>query len=533
MIATPSTVVREDASPVSDSDWMIALADQFRAMRHRYSEDALMIVFDIDGTILDMRYMIRHVLIDFDRAHNTDYFFGLEAEDIDVHENHVDRFLAGIPMPEIERRRIFDWYLEHRWRSDAVLASHRPYRGVMEVIRWFLLQPRTHIGLNTGRPEALREDTLRSLNSLGRAYRVEFHPDLLEMNRQGWEQGVADGKAAALHQFRARGYRVFAVVDNEPENIVHMLEADKEGEILFLHADTTFLSRSAGTPRTVRGRHYELARLIPEREIGERVTLVWHGVNDVGNLRQFLASPVYWCECDVRRDPRDRLVLRHDSFERTPWRRDEPCLMLDLLLSEIGNSGKAIKLDLKEGGEPLERVLECLGQQGFSDDRLWFNGEIGNIGQFDFRRLALVHPGAILQCSVDFLGPLAVAVPNEARRLIDMLREWGITRFSIAWRNQNRGALTDLIEGLGHEINLYGVSDLESFLRAALMLPRSLTADFNFPQWQYYGHGSGEGRAYHDYELHRAVPTCETGHGRQTGTEIGRCSGPHSISAIR
>ena len=33
------------------------------------------------------------------------------------------------------------------------------------------------------------------------------------------------------------------------------------------------------------------------------------------------------------------------------------------------------------------------------------------------------------------------------------------------------------------------------------MLPRSLTADFNFPAWHYYGCGSGEERAYHHYEL--------------------------------
>ena len=45
------------------------------------------------------------------------------------------------------------------------------------------------------------------------------------------------------------------------------------------------------------------------------------------------------------------------------------------------------------------------------------------------------------------------------------------------------------------------VPDLEAFLRAALMLPRSLTADFNFPAWQYYVRGSGEERVDHHYEL--------------------------------
>ena len=315
---------RERAAPDAGIDWMRALADRFRAARRRHPEDALTIVFDIDGTILDMRHMIRHVLIGYDGAHGTDHFTGLNADDIRVHENHVDRFLAGLELPEAERRAIHAWYLERRWAPESILASHRPYRGVMEVIRWFMLQPRTHVGLNTGRPEPLREDTLRSLNALGREYRVAFDPSLLEMNARGWERQVAEGKAAALARFRARGYRVFAVVDNEPGNIARMIEADEEEEILFLHADTIFLSQAAGTPRTVSGRRYALANLISERDVRERVTLVWHGINDAGNLRQFLASSVHWGECDVRRDPRGRLVSRHDSFERSPWRSDEP-----------------------------------------------------------------------------------------------------------------------------------------------------------------------------------------------------------------
>ncbi|HKN79782.1 MAG TPA: hypothetical protein VJZ98_00455 [Actinomycetota bacterium] len=41
----------------------------------------------------------------------------------------------------------------------------------------------------------------------------------------------------------------------------------------------------------------------------------------------------------------------------------------------------------------------------------------------------------------------------------------------------------DVVEGLGWEVDLYGVPDLESFLEAALMLPASVTADLGFPEW--------------------------------------------------
>ena len=63
-----------------------------------------MIVFDIDGTILDMRYMVRWVLLAYDRGHGTSYFHGLNVEDIQVHENQLDRFLEEWSFPQ-------PWYL--------------------------------------------------------------------------------------------------------------------------------------------------------------------------------------------------------------------------------------------------------------------------------------------------------------------------------------------------------------------------------------------------------------------------------------
>ena len=41
--------------------------------------------------------------------------------------------------------------------------------------------------------------------------------------------------------------------------------------------------------------------------------LVWHGVNDEINLKQFIASDVNWGECDVRNGG-GVMVLRHDKY---------------------------------------------------------------------------------------------------------------------------------------------------------------------------------------------------------------------------
>ena len=53
----------------------------------------------------------------------------------------------------------------------------------------------------------------------------------------------------------------------------------------------------------------------------------------------------------------------------------------------------------------------------------------------------------------------------------------------------------------GFEVNLYAVPDLESFLRAVLLQPRSVTSDFNFPKGHYYGRGSGEEGARYEYAI--------------------------------
>ena len=203
-------------------DWMGALASQYRRFRARYPEEQLAIVFDIDGTILDMRFQICHVLFAYDRAHGTKHFYGVSEDDIIVHENQVDRFLATRPLTAEQRAEIRAWYEAHLWSSEAMLAAHEPFRGVLDVIRWFQIQPRTVVALNTGRAESLREDTLRSLNALGDEYSIQFDSELLYMNPLETEENTPHYKSEGLDHFAKMGYRVFAVVDNEPDNIAHM-----------------------------------------------------------------------------------------------------------------------------------------------------------------------------------------------------------------------------------------------------------------------------------------------------------------------
>ena len=485
---------------------MLALAGHYGHFRSAYPTDRLLIVFEIDGPIVDGRHMVRRRLLDYDRMHGTDHFRGIEVAEIDVDAGGLEGFFIRRDLAPMVRRDALDWYRQQPSSPELVPGTECPYPGVLEVIRWFQLQSSTLVGLNTSRPERMRADTLRSLNALGRDLRVEFDSDLLHMNESGHHADVVASKIEGLLAFTRAGYRPVAVVDHEPAVIRAMVEADNAGDILFLQTRTTSRSPRLTGPRTAAGRHFDLRALVQENDLPDQVELVWHGVNDEVNLREFLSSMVRWGECDVRRDPRQRLILRHDSFERTPWTRAEPLLPLATALEAFAGHGRGVKLDLKDGPGVLDEVLALLDRHGFDDDHLWFNAPIEAVGAQGFHRLRLAHPGAIMQCPVDFLAPLVVAAPSQARTVLRLLAGWGISRFSVAWGRQRTRSLVRQLEEWGYEVNLYAVPDHESFLQAVLLLPRSLTADFNFPGWNYYGRGSGERRRYHRYRKRESTP---------------------------
>ncbi|MDQ3915639.1 MAG: HAD family hydrolase [Actinomycetota bacterium] len=485
-------------------DWMSELALHYEQMRRAYPDDTLCVVFDIDGTILDMRHMVVRALLEFDRAHGTEHFRGLREDDVSVHENRIEDFLTTRRLPAGVRSDVAAWFAARLWTPEVVLAGSRPYRGVLSVIRWFELQPRTVVALNTGRPEALRDLTLQSLNAVARAHRVSFRSELLCMNPHGWREGVVQSKVAGIRSLQAQGLKVVAVVDNEPANLVSMAEADVTHEMLFLHADTIFESQRDDRGRSVAGNRYALAELVRESDLRARVEFIWHGVNDEANLRHFLSSDVRWAECDVRIDPVDRLVLRHDSFEKTPWSRSEHPFLLEGCLERVHQGGRAVALDLKEGGRAIDRVLEAVERVGLCETDVAFMGCVEDVGEEGVQRIRSRFPDAEIAMPVDFLAPLMNAAPSLGDQVLDELRRWGVTALSLAWTTAGIRTLLDELDGRGWGVNVFGVEDLEAFLEAALLLPRAVIADFNFPAWHYYGRGSGQRLAYHRYELVRA-----------------------------
>jgi hypothetical protein len=242
--------------------WMKRLAEQHRQMRQIHPKDNVMVVFDIDDTVLDLRHMIRHVLHSYDRRHGTRHFQELNHNDIWVSEFAIRRIIDKISAPHHEKSHIVDWFKSHAWSSAVIRDGHKPFPGAMDVIRWLKTQPRTFVGLNTGRPETMRRDTLHCLHNIGKPHHVTFPDNLVFMNPYGWGKKIIESKVEGIQYFEDIGFKIAAFVDNEPENLQAVADYDKSGEILLVHADTVFDSeRTHIPPHAVSGNIYDVAVL--------------------------------------------------------------------------------------------------------------------------------------------------------------------------------------------------------------------------------------------------------------------------------
>ena len=479
------------------------LAFHYETMRSAHPDDNLMIVFDIDGTIIDNRHMTLPVLKAYDREHGTHYFRNLAADDVTVPPHEVGAILKEFALPAATRDDIAAWCEESFWLLSSMVSSHKPFHGVLDVIRWFQLQQNTTVGINSSRSESLRADTLRILNTLGREYHVRFDSSILHMNSG---IGIAKGKADGLRFFQAQGYRIVAVIDSERKNLEAVAEIDPAGEILLLHADImSGASPSRKGQRAFGTRFYDLTELIGRRHLPRHIEFVWHGVDEEAILRQFLISPVAWAELHVRLDIGSRdLILRRKPYSEQPSAPSEKPARLDDFLYILNEAGRGVKLDLKDPGI-TGSVIELLKAAGFDDDRIWLTITMEEVGRGSLQFIMESFPGAIRQCPVDSMAGMLTSSPDEARKYLGMLSHAGIDRFSVNWSTPGSRRMIIQLQNWGYDVNIYNVPDLESFLQAALMLPTSLTSFFNFPKWFYTGHSGDADRRIWERQSHPLI----------------------------
>jgi hypothetical protein len=159
---------------------------------------------------------------------------------------------------------------------------------------------------------------------------------------------------------------------------------------------------------------------------------------------------------------------------------------LDDFLSILGDAARGVKLDLKDPGL-TSRVIELLKASGFTDERIWFTINMEEMRRGGLQLIMDAFPKSIKQCPVDSLYQMMVVTPLEAKKYLGMLSQWGIDRFSVNWNTYGSRRMITQLQNWGFDVNIYNVPDLEAFLAAALLLPKSITSFFNFPKWFYTG----------------------------------------------
>lgn len=460
-------------------NWMQALAGHYESMRAAHPDADLLILFDIDGTILDVRHMLLYLLQAYDQHHGTALFRHRHVSEITCTPEQLEQGLISLGIDTAHHQPVLEWCRNYRWSMAAVLESHRPFPGVLEVIRWFQLQPRTHVGLNSSRPECLREETLCSLNRLGREYRVHFDSDLLFMRELEADCDLA-AKVAGVRYFQDSGYRVFAMVDNRPDNLEAVAAADPENEILLLHAGTMFQQRPARIPaKAIQGNVYDLTQLIPKRSFPRHIQFAWSGVNHEASLLRFLASNVHWADLSLLTNPWETAALE-DADSDVQATSD----LFREFATRLHARRRGIRVELKTDQVLNQRLYDSLRMAQIPAENIWFHADVEQLSEAGFRYLAETHPGAVIEVSIDFLVPLILNGTPLAESVLDRLSDWGVNRFSLSWSAPRIRAVHETLEHWGFEITIYGVRNLEIFLQAVLLSPVAICSDFDFPEWR-------------------------------------------------
>lgn len=457
-------------------NWMHYLGSHYEAMREQYPNDKLLILFDVDGTILDMRYTMLYLLKAYDQQFGTSYFDNLHISHITFSDADIANGLRPFCIPVDEIEKISRWYNENRWSLWAIFEANRPFPGVMEVIRWFQLQDNTFIGLNSGRSEVIREDTIQSLNRLGQEYRVVFDDRLLKMKRKAGDKATC--KVQAIKEFRDMGYRVIAMIDNEPGILDRIAESDVANEILLLHASTVFRHREVDdNTGAYHGNVYDLTELIPQRALPKHIQFVWNNINNDSTLMRFIDSNVKWADITGT-----TYNLLNKPIARI--REEKETQSFYKYAAAFVENSKSMRITIQPQVEQAELLIDILADAGIDSSRLWLNGKIDALRKETFVLLSDIFPKAVIECPVDFLIPIILTTEDKAEHILDTYANWGINRFSLSWKSPNVKKALTILDKLGFDVTIYDVVNLDEFLHAVLYLPTAIVSDFNFPMWE-------------------------------------------------
>jgi len=416
------------------------------------------------------------------------------------HTSNVSYYTVNTSLPWMQRLAEHIRAAEKQYPDDILLVivdfdvqlrmTRLHIETVFLVLRWFQIRKSVELGLISLTSNASHSSLLQNIRKYAENSGFVTDEALHLVTSEDLSENKSSPEDVVTH-FRQQGMQVIAYLSGEKFT-------PGSDDILNLNLNEIFAPTDVNPGQVVPDS--SLTHLITESELPTEVALCWHGINNHDNLRQFLESDVLWGEVDVRNNPNtDKLITRHDSFKRSPKFPGEKVLELSEALDRFREHSRTVKIDFKQGGEVVERVIEMLRERGFTDSELWFHADAWVIGVSGFRKITRAFPNAIMQTTIDRLAFWIAAVPLIGKWMIRTLSNWGMNRFLLTWESRYKVKVLQRMERWGYPVNFYQIPDLEEFLKAVLLMPASITTDFNFPQWDYYGRGSGQDLEWHEY----------------------------------
>lgn len=490
---TPVAIERElPAGP-----WLRALSRHVTQARLDHPEDELLVLFDIDGTLLDFRAGLVDLLERFDEEHGSALFAGVRPEEVRLEEAHLRRLFEARGVPHHLRRELLARAERLGWSPRAVLGAHQPFLGMLEILRWFQSQPQVHVAFITERPEERQEETLQALSTLGATYGLRFPEELLFTGGSIAGPGMSSASTAALltpgaaepvqanagagpapaaspesaraaskvdgvQHYQRRGFRVVAVVDDHADHLEAIRSKHGRPDLLLVQT---------------KGLASALPPLVERRGEAAVPQVIWRGLEDLAGLGHFLGSPMQWAELPLERSPAGELVV---ARRRAVGRQ----LVLEEILASFAQCGKGLRLHLTEGGALLSRTLFALRQSGFPAERIQFSLAPDTLGRAGFQRVLEELPGAARSAPIGFLSVVAAIAPEQARAVLEQLRAWSVERVSIALADPHRKVLEQLASEAGFAVELDAGDDLADYLAALSGSPRAVLSEFACEGWR-------------------------------------------------
>ena len=457
-------------------NWVDDLTFHYEAALGKYPGEKLLIVCDIDQTILDMRHGIVQALLGFDGRQGSRYFDSVGLTDVDGNEDRLQSLFEQLQLPSAIRLAAGAECEKAARSREVILSAHRRFQGILDLIRWFQLQPNTYVALITGRPEWSRLDTSYVLSVLEREYCVRFPDDLVYMKPAYPKQPVWESKINGIARFREAGFHVFAAIDSEPENLRAIAESNLDAEIFLLQTDAIVNALEQRVVGRSGGGSFHPEKLLSGNAASRPVRFIWDWTDmEEETFFRFLSSNVQWIKVDAG--------FFFPDTERGRFSCARSTTDLDFCLNLIRKHKKKLNIDLSDDGLLLGRIMDIISDYDFEDNELWFSGGSGLDGHRDlkvFGILGEMYPSAVLQYS---LGSLALTVdrePDAARAILLRLSHEGVDIFSLDWRMPHRTKILRRLNQWGFHVNICNAHSLRSFLQGALSQPSAITSAFNF-----------------------------------------------------